>query len=181
MSRAVGAETTATFTWPTGVRKTGAFVRSTSGPSSRIWHVAIWALRVHPSFIGAALAVHLRCLGSEVSETRQSGAAEVNRSFLRHTAIPAVAVLTMGLALTGCGDKNNTRSAASGDGGGTLNGGGSTAQAVAEQTWRANYQKQNGGTINYEEVGSGTGVENFISQAYQFAGSDAYLAADQLS
>jgi len=106
----------------------------------------------------------------------------VNRSFLRRIAIPAVAVLTMGLALTGCGDKNNTSSAASGGGGGgTLNGGGSTAQAVAQQTWRANYQKQNGGTINYEEVGSGTGVENFISQAYQFAGSDAYLAADQLS
>src|SRR4051812_22643853 len=86
----------------------------------------------------------------------------------------------MGLTLSACGDKN---SGGSGDsGGGTLNGGGSTAQAVAEQTWRADYQKANSGvTINYEEIGSGTGVKNFLSKAYSFAGSDAFLTTDQLS
>jgi phosphate transport system substrate-binding protein len=52
---------------------------------------------------------------------------------------------------------------------------------VAQQTWRSSYQKANGGTINYEEVGSGTGVENFISKAYTFAGSDAYLDSGQMS
>jgi phosphate transport system substrate-binding protein len=103
----------------------------------------------------------------------------VNSSSLRRVAFPAVAVLTAGLMLSACGDKN---SGGSGDaGGGTLNGGGSTAQAVAEQTWRADYQKANGGTINYEEVGSGTGVENFISKAYNFAGSDAFLTPDQVN
>jgi phosphate transport system substrate-binding protein len=104
----------------------------------------------------------------------------VNSSFLRRTAAPAVAVLTMGLALTACGDKNDS-STGSGSGGGTISGGGATSQANAEQTWRANYQKQNGGTINYEEVGSGTGVENFSSGSYAFAGTDAYLDSDQLS
>jgi phosphate transport system substrate-binding protein len=93
-------------------------------------------------------------------------------------ALPAVAALTLGLSLTACGDKN---SSGSGGGGGTLSGGGATSQATAEQTWRANYQKANGGTINYEEVGSGTGIENFSSGAYSFAGTDAYLTADQLS
>jgi phosphate transport system substrate-binding protein len=97
---------------------------------------------------------------------------------VRRVALPAAVVLTAGLTLTACGDKN---SGSSSSGGATLNGGGSTAQAVAEQTWRANYQKQNGATINYEEVGSGTGVENFISKAYQFAGSDAYLTPAQVS
>jgi phosphate transport system substrate-binding protein len=92
--------------------------------------------------------------------------------------LPAVAALTLGLTLTACGDKNDGGSSGGAD---TLNGGGSTAQAVAEQTWRANYQKENGGTINYEEVGSGTGVENFLSGAYEFAGSDAYLTPDQVS
>ncbi|HEY3529212.1 MAG TPA: phosphate ABC transporter substrate-binding protein PstS [Nocardioides sp.] len=92
-----------------------------------------------------------------------------------------MALLTLGLTLSACGDKSTSDSAAGPGGGGTLNGGGSTAQAVAEQAWRANYQKQNGGTINYEEVGSGTGVENFISGAYAFAGSDAYLTPDQVS
>jgi phosphate transport system substrate-binding protein len=93
-----------------------------------------------------------------------------------------VAILTVGLTLTGCGNNNNSSSSGGGGGGGTLNGGGSTAQAVAEQTWRADYQKANSGTtINYEEVGSGTGVTNFLSKAYAFAGSDAFLTTDQLT
>ena len=102
----------------------------------------------------------------------------MNTSSLRRIALPAVAVLTVGLTLTACGDKNSSGSSS---GGSTLNGGGATSQANAEQTWRADYQKQNGGTINYEEVGSGTGVENFTSKAYSFAGTDAYLTSDQLS
>jgi phosphate transport system substrate-binding protein len=95
-------------------------------------------------------------------------------------ALPAVAALTLGLALTACGDKSNS-STSGGGGGGTLNGGGATSQANAEQAWRSNYQKENGGSINYEEVGSGTGIENFSSGAYSFAGTDAYLTTDQLS
>jgi phosphate transport system substrate-binding protein len=102
----------------------------------------------------------------------------VNSSYLRRVALPVVAVLTVGLTLTACGDKN---SGGSGSSGGTLNGGGATSQANAEDTWRANFQKANGGTINYEQVGSGTGVENFTSKAYSFAGTDAYLTTDQLS
>jgi phosphate transport system substrate-binding protein len=102
----------------------------------------------------------------------------VNSSSIRRAAFPAVAVLTVGLTLSACGDKNS----GSGDSGsGTLNGGGATSQANAEQTWRADYQKANGGTINYEEVGSGTGIENFTSKAYSFAGTDAYLTDEQLS
>lgn len=98
---------------------------------------------------------------------------------VRRVAIPAAAVLTLGLSLTACGNNNSSDSGASG--GDTLNGGGATSQATAQQTWRANFQKQNGGTINYEEVGSGTGVENFTSKAYSFAGTDAFLTGDQLS
>ncbi len=102
----------------------------------------------------------------------------MNTSSLRRIALPAVAALTVGLTLTACGDKSDS---GSGGGGGTLSGGGATSQANAETTWRADYQKANGGTINYEEVGSGTGVENFSSGAYSFAGTDAYLTSDQLS
>jgi phosphate transport system substrate-binding protein len=100
----------------------------------------------------------------------------VNSSSLRRAALPAVALLAAGATLTGCGNNSG------GGGGDTLNGGGATSQAVAEQTWRANYQKANSGTaINYEEVGSGTGVTNFTSKAYSFAGSDAYLTTEQLA
>ena len=104
----------------------------------------------------------------------------MNTFSVRRMALPAVAVLTVGLTLTACGNSDSSSSTSSG-GGGTLNGGGATSQATAQQTWRANYQKQNGGTINYEEVGSGTGVENFTSKAYSFAGTDAFLTSDQLS
>jgi phosphate transport system substrate-binding protein len=99
----------------------------------------------------------------------------VNTSYLRRGALSAAAVLTLGLTLSGCGNSSG------GGGGDTLNGGGATSQATAEQTWRADYQKANGGTINYEEVGSGTGVTNFTSKAYSFAGTDAYLTTDQLA
>ena len=105
----------------------------------------------------------------------------MNTSSLRRIALPAVAALTVGLTLTACGDNNNDNGGSGGGGGDTLSGGGATSQANAQQTWRANYQKQNGGTINYEEVGSGTGVENFSSGAYSFAGTDAYLDSDQMS
>ena len=104
----------------------------------------------------------------------------MNTFSVRRVALPAVAVLTVGLTLTACGNSDSSSSSSSA-GGGTLNGGGATSQATAQQTWRADYQKQNGGTINYEEVGSGTGVENFTSKAYSFAGTDAFLDSDQLS
>ena len=104
----------------------------------------------------------------------------MNTFSVRRVALPAVAVLTVGLTLTACGNSDSSSSSSS-SGGSTLNGGGATSQATAQQTWRANYQKQNGGTINYEEVGSGTGVENFTSKAYSFAGTDAFLDSDQLS
>jgi phosphate transport system substrate-binding protein len=100
---------------------------------------------------------------------------------LRRAVFPAAVVLTVGLSLTACGDKTDSGSGSSSGGGTTLNGGGATSQANAQTTWRANYQKANGGTINYEEVGSGTGVENFTSKAYSFAGTDAYLTDDQMS
>jgi phosphate transport system substrate-binding protein len=102
----------------------------------------------------------------------------VNTSSMRRIALPAVAFLAMGLTLSACGDKSDSGSSGGGD---TLNGGGATSQTKAEEAWRAKYQEAHGGTINYEEVGSGTGVENFSSGAYQFAGSDAYLTSDQLS
>jgi phosphate transport system substrate-binding protein len=102
----------------------------------------------------------------------------VNSSSHHRAALATVGLLTVGLALTACG---NNGSGGSG-GGSTLNGGGATSQAVAEQTWRAAYQSAHSGTtINYEEVGSGTGVTNFTSKAYSFAGSDAYLTTDQLA
>ena len=93
---------------------------------------------------------------------------------IRTALVPATAALVLSVALTGC--KAGNEGGSSGD---TLNGGGSTAQAKAQEAWRAAYQKANSGvTVNYDEVGSGTGRTNFISKATEFAGSDSYLTDD---
>ena len=106
----------------------------------------------------------------------------MNSSSLRRIALPAVAALTVGLTLTACGDKSAANAGDGGSGGGSLTGGGSTAQAVAQDAWRAAYQKANSGTsITYEQVGSGTGVSNFNSGTYAFAGTDAYLDSEAMA
>jgi phosphate transport system substrate-binding protein len=64
---------------------------------------------------------------------------------------------------------------------GTLTAGGSSAQANAQAAWTAAYNAQvKGVTINYDKSqGSGGGVTNFLSGAYDFAGSDSPLSADE--
>jgi phosphate transport system substrate-binding protein len=108
----------------------------------------------------------------------------VNRTSIRRALVPGLAVVT--LALSGCAAGNDTSSASTGaDGGkalsGTLNGGGSSAQESAQSAWRAGFQSANGDgvTVNYDPVGSGTGRENFLSEAYVFAGSDSALSDDE--
>jgi phosphate transport system substrate-binding protein len=106
---------------------------------------------------------------------------------LRRGVVPVLAALA--LALTACGDDsdsgNNSASDGGGSGGdvsglsGTLNGGGSSAQQSAQAAWTSGFQGQASGvTINYDPVGSGTGRTNFISKAYEFAGSDSALSDD---
>jgi phosphate transport system substrate-binding protein len=106
---------------------------------------------------------------------------EVKSTSIRRAVVPGIAVLV--LALSGCAAGNATDD--SGDSGsgslsGTLNGGGSSAQESAQGAWRAGFQSANDGvTVNYDPVGSGTGRENFISGAYTFAGSDSALSTDE--
>jgi phosphate transport system substrate-binding protein len=105
----------------------------------------------------------------------------VKSTSLRRRVLPAVAALALGLSVTACGAGNESDGGSGGGGSDavTLNGGGATSQAKAQGVWRANYQDASGNTVNYEEVGSGTGRENFNSGAYSFAGSDSYLNDDE--
>jgi phosphate transport system substrate-binding protein len=111
---------------------------------------------------------------------------QVRSTSIRRRVIPTVAAFALALAVTACGagnesDAGGDSSAGGGSGGDpvTLDGGGSTAQAKAQAAWRAAYQDDSDNTVNYEEVGSGTGRENFNSGAYVFAGSDSYLNDDE--
>ena len=55
-----------------------------------------------------------------------------------------------------------------------LNGAGATFPAPLYQRWIAEFTKANPGIqINYQAVGSGTGITNFTQGIVNFAGSDA--------
>ena len=92
----------------------------------------------------------------------------MTRTSFRRAAAPGIAVLTLGLGLTGCAAGNeeaSTNSAATVEGAsGTLNGAGSSAQEAAMAAWQAGFQTANPEvTVNYDPVGSGGGREQFIA------------------
>jgi phosphate transport system substrate-binding protein len=104
----------------------------------------------------------------------------------------AVAVASA-LAVAACGSSSSSSSApagstsSSGGGGsttstsssasGTLNGAGSTFAAPIYQQWSGTLKNQ-GITLNYNPVGSGTGVEDLQTATVGFAGDDAPLSSD---
>jgi len=117
----------------------------------------------------------------------------VKTTSVRRIAIPAVAALALGLGLSGCGAANEQPQGNGGDAtgkgadqtaslSGTLNGAGSTAQEAAQGGWTAKFQTANPNvTVNYDPVGSGGGVDEFLSGGVAFAGSDAYLSTEDVA
>lgn len=64
---------------------------------------------------------------------------------------------------------------------GSLKGAGASSQGAAMDAWIAEYGKlQSGVTVNYDGVGSGAGREQMIAGSVNFAGSDAYMKAEEL-
>ena len=101
---------------------------------------------------------------------------------IRRAIVPGIAALT--LALSACGAANEDTGSTSVDGGGdlsgTLAGGGASTQQAAMGAWAVGFQGINPDvTVEYDPIGSGGGRENFISGAFPFAGSDAYLTDDE--
>ncbi|HET7358049.1 MAG TPA: phosphate ABC transporter substrate-binding protein PstS [Nocardioidaceae bacterium] len=106
----------------------------------------------------------------------------MNSSTVRRAAIPAAAAVALGLGLSGCGAANEQPANAAGSLSGTLNGAGSSAQQAAQEAWRAGFQTAHPGvTVNYDPVGSGSGVDQFLSGGVPFAGSDAYLTTEEVA
>ncbi len=101
---------------------------------------------------------------------------------IRRAIVPGIAALT--LALSACGAANEETGSTSAEGGGdlsgTLAGGGASTQQAAMGAWAVGFQGLNPDvTVEYDPIGSGGGRENFISGAFPFAGSDAYLTDDE--
>lgn len=62
---------------------------------------------------------------------------------------------------------------------GTLNGAGSTLVAPLEAAWAAQFQTKTGNTVNYQAVGSGTGITDITQRLVDFGASDAPLNPTQ--
>ena len=102
----------------------------------------------------------------------------------RYGALGAL-VLTSAMALTACGSDNEEAPGAAASSSidcaeGSLTAAGSSAQANAMADWVKAYQSScSGATINYQSVGSGAGVQQFIAGTVDFAGSDSALKDDE--
>ena len=108
----------------------------------------------------------------------------MKRTSIRSMVVPTAAVLALGISLTACGAGNEqvSNTAANSKLSGTLNGAGSSAQEAAQGAWQAGFQTANPNvTVNYDPVGSGGGREQFLSGGVNFAGSDSYLADDEIA
>jgi phosphate transport system substrate-binding protein len=62
---------------------------------------------------------------------------------------------------------------------GTLNGAGSTLVAPLEAEWASAFNSKTGNTVNYNPVGSGTGIADISSGTVDFGASDAPLTPSQ--
>lgn len=111
------------------------------------------------------------------------------RSPRSRKAMTATAALALSLSLAACGAANESGSGATADSGdgsggvsGTLSGAGASSQAAAVDAWKQGFLQANpDATVNYDPVGSGGGREQFVSGAVPWAGSDAYLADEELA
>jgi phosphate transport system substrate-binding protein len=112
-----------------------------------------------------------------------------------HLKLPALAVcaaLAMTAAACGSddssGDGNSSSNSSSSSGakaasftGGTVTGAGSTFAAPLYDQLGAEFKDSNQTTINYQSVGSGAGVAQFIANTVDFGGTDVALKDDEVT
>jgi phosphate transport system substrate-binding protein len=119
----------------------------------------------------------------------------MTRRTLRGVTAGALLLLISGAGLVACGSDENGPAAASATSPstvhadpssgvtcatGTITGAGSTFVQTLVQQWVKDYANAcPGATINYQGVGSGAGVEQFLSGTVDFAGSDAVLKPEE--
>lgn len=113
--------------------------------------------------------------------------------------IKTASVLTLALALAACGEQANnsatdegtdgsaTNTAASSSGGAafdtkvTINGAGASFPAPLYQRWFAGLRKKNPNLqVNYQSVGSGAGVKQFVAETVDFGASDVAMKDEEI-
>src|SRR5436305_2906264 len=108
---------------------------------------------------------------------------------VRHRRIPAIALaIVAALLVAACGSSSSSSSGGAGSSGSsgsgagksTVSGAGSTLAAPIYQQWESALKGQ-GVTLNYNPVGSGTGIADLQTATVAFAGSDPSLKSTDKS
>ena len=87
----------------------------------------------------------------------------------RSTAAAGTGALLTGLLLSACGSSSSLPS---------ISGAGATFPAAAYQRWAGNYASETGHRVNYQSVGSGAGVRQFLAGSVDFGATDEQLSED---
>ncbi|MCW2972928.1 MAG: Phosphate-binding protein PstS [Thermoleophilia bacterium] len=107
---------------------------------------------------------------------------------VKHAALVLTALAASAIVATGCGGDTKevtgqSANASSAGGSGTaLNGAGSTFQEPLVVKWSGDYGTTKGaGSINYQGVGSGAGIEQFTKKTVDFGGTDAPMKDEEIA
>jgi phosphate transport system substrate-binding protein len=87
----------------------------------------------------------------------------------------AAVTVSLGLVATGCGGGGGNVSLP------TINGAGASFPAAAYQRWASDYASETGNQVNYQSVGSGAGVRQFLAGSVDFGATDAQLDEEEFS
>ena len=100
----------------------------------------------------------------------------------------AAALVAVSLVAAACGSDNNTKgstgttTAKIACAPGTITGAGSTFVSTIAQQWIKDFQAKCGGaTVNYQSVGSGAGIQQFIAGTVDFGATDALMKPEEES
>jgi phosphate transport system substrate-binding protein len=98
---------------------------------------------------------------------------------LKGFALKRSKLVSLSAAVLAAGATGLISTAAASAAGGTLNGAGSTLVAPLEAEWASAFASKTGNTVNYNPVGSGTGIAQISAGTVDFGASDAPLNPTQ--
>lgn len=106
--------------------------------------------------------------------TRFSAKPRQPRRIRRSSLAITGGVVSLSLLATGCGG-GETRSLP------TISGAGATFPAAAYQRWGSDYAAETGNRMNYQSVGSGAGVRQFLAGSVDFGATDEELTDEEFN
>lgn len=92
---------------------------------------------------------------------------------MQRSFAPVAAAAGLGLLVSACGGGGSTLP--------TISGAGATFPAAAYQRWSQEYAAATGNQVNYQSVGSGAGVRQFLAGSVDFGATDEQLASEDFS